>query len=106
MKKGMNERILELLFQKGMTQKQLSEKAHVTESAISHYIKGDRIPRSAVAERIADALGTSVDYLLNGSNQFDNDEKAHAFRLIARNASQMTYEEKKQIMDLLFRPED
>ena len=106
MKEGMNERILELLSQKNMTQKQLSEKAHVTEAAVSHYIKGDRIPRSAVAERIAEALGTSVDYLLNGADSFDTNEKEQTFRLIARNASKMTYDEKKQIMDLLFKPED
>ena len=106
MKKGMNERILELLTQKEMTQKQLSEKACVTEAAISHYIKGDRVPRAVVAERIADALGTSVDYLLNGSNPFSSDEKEQTFRLIARNASEMTYEEKIQVMELLFKPED
>ena len=106
MQEGMNKRILELLAQKNMTQKQLSERASVTEAAISHYIKGDRVPRSAVAERIANALGTSVDYLLNGSNPYDDDEKEQTFRLIARNASNMTYEEKKRIMDLLFKPED
>lgn len=106
MKKGMNVRITELLTRNNMTQKQLSEKANVTEAAISHYIKGDRIPRSVVVERIADALDTSVDYLLNGLNTFDDDEKELTFRLIARNASKMTYDEKKKIMDLLFKPED
>ena len=29
---------------KGMTQTELSKRAGITESAISHYLKGDRIP--------------------------------------------------------------
>lgn len=106
MKEGMNERIQALLQKKGLTQKSLAEKANVTEAAISHYIKGDRIPRAAVAERIADALGTSVDYLLNGSNDNVCNDKEQTFRLIARNASNMSYEEKMKILELLFKPED
>ena len=41
-------RIKELLEKKGITQKELALKVGCTEAAISHYIKGDRIPRSSV----------------------------------------------------------
>ena len=42
--KSIGERIKALLNEKKMTQRQLAELSGVTESAISHYIKGDRIP--------------------------------------------------------------
>lgn len=106
MKEGMNNRIRKLLQERGMTQKELATKANITEAAVSHYIKGDRIPRAAVVDRIASALGTSVDYLLNGSLTENTDEKEVTFRLIARNASTMTTEEKMEILNLLFKTED
>lgn len=106
MAEDMKDRIMNLLNQKNMSQKQLAEKANVTESAISHYLKGDRVPRSVVVERIADALGTSVDYLLRGDDELVANDKEQAFRLIARSASHMSYEEKQKIMDLLFKPEE
>lgn len=42
--KNTGERIKALLNEKKMTQRQLAELSGVTESAISHYIKGDGIP--------------------------------------------------------------
>lgn len=42
--KSTGERIKTLLKEEKMTQKQLAELSGVTESALSHYIKGDRIP--------------------------------------------------------------
>lgn len=42
--KNTGKRIKALLNEKKMTQRQLAELSGVTESAISHYIKGDGIP--------------------------------------------------------------
>ena len=39
------DQIATLLFQRKMTQKELAKVTDITESAISHYIKGDRVPR-------------------------------------------------------------
>ncbi len=50
--KSTGERIKALLNEKKMTQRQLAELSGVTESAISHYIKGDRIP-SGVARKVS-----------------------------------------------------
>lgn len=96
-----NERIAELLKAKDMTQRDLARMTDVTDAAMSHYIKGDRVPRSAVMARIADALGTSTDYLMFGKESDSEAEINQAVRLIARNANQMSIEDKKRIVDIL-----
>lgn len=74
MESNMANRISNLLTQKGMTQKELAQKSGITESAISHYIKGDRVPRGVNLVKIANALGTSTDFLLNlGDDDKGND---------------------------------
>ena len=98
---GFNHRLEHLLIEQHMTQKKLAEKAQVTESAMSHYIKGDRIPRSSVLARIADSLGTTSDYLMEGTPKNYLDEIGYAKRLIARNASQMSESEKQEILSIL-----
>lgn len=49
-------RIKSLLDKKGLTQKELANAVGCTEAAISHYIKGDRVPRASVLSKIAIAL--------------------------------------------------
>ena len=90
-----------MLKSRRLTQKELAEKAGVTEAAMSHYIKGDRTPRSTVLARIATAIGTTSDYLLEGDPQNRVDEINYAKRLIARNVDQMTNAEKREILSML-----
>lgn len=95
-------RIKELLAEKNISQKQLSELTGITESAISHYVKGDRVPRGMNLIKIADALGTTADDLLSGDRELDKDrDLVYAKALIARNAQQMTREEKIDFLKLL-----
>ena len=101
MENTLGERILSLLKERGMTQKALAIKSSVTEAAVSHYIKGDRIPRSSVLAKLSDALGTTPDYLLGGKAQNSREELQYAKRLIARNVSQMNTAEKREILDIL-----
>lgn len=96
-----SERLAKLLKMRGMRQKDLAEKAAITEAALSHYLKGDRTPRSSVLARIAEALGTTSDYLMEGIPQSHADEIGYAKRLIARNVDQMSPEEKREIMSIL-----
>lgn len=105
MNKNLNERLVVLLERKNMTQKDLAVKAGVTEAAISHYIKGNRMPRVSVLTRIAEALDTTPDYLLNGIETGADSEIKYAKRLIARNVHQMTREEKMDIIDILISKE-
>ena len=97
----MKERIERLLELRNMRQIDLAKKANLTESAVSHYIKGDRTPRIAALGRIADALGTTTDYLLYGNEPDSQKEIDQATRLIARNTSKMTKEEKLKIINYL-----
>ncbi len=101
MSETFNERLAMLLQRKSMTQKELAEKAGVTEAAMSHYLKGDRTPRATVIARIADALETTVDYLMGGNEIDSIREISYAKRLIARNAHQMSKEEKLEIIKIL-----
>ena len=96
-----NERLSQLLKQRQMTQKRLADKAGVTEAAMSHYLKGDRTPRASVLGRIATVLGTTTDYLLTGNDTDSANEVIYAKRLIARNAHQLSREDKLEIMSIL-----
>ena len=87
---------------KNITQKQLAEITGITESAVSHYVKGDRIPRGMTLVKIAKALGTTADDLLEGDIVMDKErDLIYAKSLIARNASQMSIEEKMEFVKLL-----
>lgn len=94
-------RLEQALKNKGITQKELAARAGVTEAAMSHYIKGDRTPRSSVLARIADALGTTSDYLMAGTPKNELEELGLAKRLIARNAATMSLAQKREILNLL-----
>lgn len=90
-------RIYELLKQKNITQKKLSEETGITESAISRYIKGERTPRGANLIKIARALGVTTDEIFNKDYDFNSIKL-----LIARNIQNMSLEEKTQIIKILF----
>ena len=97
----MGTRIKELLDKKHMSQKELAEKIGCTDAAVSHYIKGDRVPRSSVLISIAAALDTTADYLSAGIPINATQEIGYARKLIARNVKQMSTAEKKAILDIL-----
>lgn len=99
--KGLGERIQELLKEKHMTQKELAERSCVSEAAISHYIKGDRTPNTSSLANIATVLGTTTSFLLG-----DNEEIVtftETKRILARNAAELTIDEKRQLIEILMK---
>ena len=96
MTENKNNRILDLLTENNMTQKELALKTGITESAISHYIKGDRVPRGVTLIKLAQALGVTTDDILNKEFNY-NEVKS----LIERNVQNMTLEEKTDIIKIL-----
>lgn len=96
-------RLGDLLEAQGMSQKELSVKAGVTEAAVSHYLKGDRVPRGAILLNIANALGVTADYLLSKAEpEKDAEEDLEiSYRLLARNAGKLTIEQKTKFLTLL-----
>lgn len=99
--KSLGERLELLLKEQHMNQKQFAEKAGITEAALSYYIKGARVPRSTILAKMASLLGTTADYLLGGEEGIATDEFSYVRRLIARNATQMTMDQKRDLINLL-----
>lgn len=100
MGKKLGERIAEMLQKQGIKQKELAERIGITETAMSRYIAGTRDPKPNVIANMATALHTTSDYLLGIEN--DTFDYYHISRIIARNASSMTNQEKKALVDALF----
>lgn len=101
MKKEIGNRISYLLNKNGITQKELADRINVSESVVSRYISGEREPKANVLANIATALRTTSDYLL-GIEENDNFSQSHIKRMIARNADNMTVEEKRELINALF----
>lgn len=100
MGKDIGLRISETLNKRGMTQKDLAVRIGATEAVVSRYISGDREPKPEMLANIATALHTTSDFLLG----IETDEYSHSKvrRMIARNASQMTEQEKRDLINALF----
>ena len=102
----LGKRLKTLLEQKQMSQKDLATAVGCTEAAISHYIKGDRVPRASVLKKIAIALDTTSDYLMEGIPTDVTGELDYAKKLIARNVTQMSKSEKRAIINILMGEDD
>lgn len=59
------ERMSALLRKKHMTQKQLAKLIDTTEVSISRYVNNNRVPKGDMIAKIASALDTTSDFLLN-----------------------------------------
>ncbi|MEG0836166.1 MAG: helix-turn-helix transcriptional regulator [Clostridiales bacterium] len=100
MSKELGKRISESLKKSNTQQKELAERIGITEAVISRYISGDREPKPETLANIATALSTTSDYLLG--IEHDEFDYPRVRRIIARNASTMTDEEKKALINALF----
>lgn len=93
-------RIAEILRKNRVSQRELAARIGVTEAVMSRYISGDREPKPEMLANIATALHTTSDFLLG----IENEEFSHPRirRMIARNASNMTEQEKRELINALF----
>lgn len=62
-------RIKPLLEKKGMTQRDLAHEIGCTETSISRYISGERMPKANIIVYMADALNTTTDYILGRTDE-------------------------------------
>lgn len=79
------ERVDEELKYRGMERKELGTKAGFPESYISKGISRKSCPQADLAVKIAEVLGVSVEYLVNGADTSKNknaksEENLHLFR--------------------------
>lgn len=83
---------------RGITQKKLAQLSGLTETAISCYIKGTRLPNSANLRKIANALNIPVsDLILTGDTTFEQDFN-EIKSIIIKRRSQWTYKQKLELI--------
>ena len=70
-----SDRLKELRLEKGLTQKQLAEKAYISEISIRKYENGERKPKIEVLETFTKIFDVQIDYLLGKSNYKNFEEK-------------------------------
>lgn len=56
-------RLFKALEKSGMMQKEFADRIGVTQTSVSRYLSGDRIPKADLVACMAKALGVSCDYL-------------------------------------------
>ena len=95
-----SERLIALMKQNRINQKELAQKAGVTESAMSYYVKGDRTPRSDVLTRIAKALETTTDYLL-GTSESVSEVPRGELQYLQRNLGKLDSDQLKKAENIL-----
>ena len=102
MENGFVERIKRLIEKSGLTQRDLAQDIGVTESAISKYLSGERIPNGDVLLNLATALNTTSDYLL-GLTDVDNGDLnfSELKGILARNSKDLTAEEKNKLIEII-----
>lgn len=100
MSKEFGERLQSILQSRGVTQKELAARIRTTEATICRYVTGDREPKADMLANIATALHTTSDYLLG--IEHDEYDFPRVKRLIARNASAMTDQERRALISALF----
>ena len=73
---------------------------------MSRYVKGERMPRMNTVANIATALQTTSDFLLGRDMVHDAEfDFTQMKRILARNASSMTAEQKTELVNALFAKE-
>lgn len=94
------EKVKALMKEKKLTQKELSKKLRVTESAVSQYLSGNRTPRRDIVVNCARIFNVSVDYLLGVELKVETPFNQLS-SLIARNSKELTPEEKNRLIKLI-----
>ena len=90
-KQNIGNKIAALRKEKGYTQKQLAEKLHVTDKAVSNWERGNNLPDIAILEPLSNLLDTSIIEILDLENI--SSEKLTLSML------KMAIEERNQIID-------
>lgn len=102
MENGFVERIKRLIEKSGLTQRDLAQDIGVTESAISKYLSGERIPNGDVLLNLATALNTTSDYLLGLTDADNGDLNFSELKgILARNSKDLTAEEKNKLIEII-----
>ncbi len=96
-----NERIRMLLDEQHLSQKDLAQKAGITEASMSKYLSGERTPRIDVVVNLANALGVTADELIGNEIENDKMNLARMKTVLARGLDDLSKEEKNELIKFL-----
>ncbi len=94
-------KVKELMKNQGINQKKLSQLSGITEASISRYLKGERTARLDIIINFAKALNVTTEYLLNDDEETNLKPYQEIAAAIARHGSELTAEEKNQLIALI-----
>lgn len=101
MEEKLNERLKFQLKEQNMTQKQLAQKAGLTEANVSKYISGSQMPNLDTLIAISKALKVSLAYLAGEKDDIRTAEYDELFLIIKQSKNRFTFEEKMRLIKLL-----
>jgi transcriptional regulator with XRE-family HTH domain len=97
-KRQFGERLAQLRLSKQLTQARLAEMAGLPPAAISHFETGFRLPAPQSLQKLADALGVTVDALLGRTAAIEpSGPKAEA---LFRHFSSLSDQSQEQILEM------
>lgn len=103
MKMNFADRLKELRKRKGLSQGDLAERIEVHFTQVSRYERGETKPNAEAMTKLAKALDTTVDYLMNGTADDVVQDAGLEKELISRfrQVQDLPTEEKKTVLSLL-----
>jgi len=81
---GFPQRLRELRQQRDLTQQELAKRAAIHYTHIGRYESGKSMPAADTLRRIAEALGTTVDFLMDGASHDNAKARLHSRALLER----------------------
>ena len=102
---SVGETVKEILKKTGKTQVDLCDMTRIKPAAMSKYLSGDKIPRTEILMKIANALDISL-YSLLGKDEEKSAYEICRSALLARSGNELTEEERKDLIKLILGDED
>lgn len=99
---GFKDNLKEEMFYSGITTKELATRTGISQGSLSNYLKeNSSIPSADIAVKIAKALNVSVEYLVTGKNNVNNNELSSEKMLLLKKIETLSNHDKHIIYLLL-----
>ena len=101
----LNERLKNLRLAKGLTLKQVGDSFGISAASVASWEKGKNQPDSRKISQLADVLGTSVEFLINGSStNAQTDHESFAVQVPFLSWQQLAEYQKAKLTTPMVRP--
>ncbi len=97
---NVGEKVKAILKQIGKSQVELCDMTGIKPAAMSKYLSGEKIPRTEILMKIANALDVSL-YTLLGKDEERSAYEICRSALLARSGNELTEEERKELIKLI-----